>query len=170
MQQELRSELEAKQNYIDELERTVESYEIALKENKSEIQLLQIQLKDKTNAIAEYENNVVNREELHNLKSEIERKSRIIEDLDKELYIAKTELDSQSHDEDLHELIEVAESKSNRIEELENALRESVKIIEERERTLQHEEVKRKQIMEKVSAYLIFLHLIEVLTCSRCQS
>lgn len=40
--------------------------------------------------------------------------------------------------------------KENRVTELENALRESIKIATERETVLQQEELKRKQIMEKV--------------------
>lgn len=51
---------------------------------------------------------------------------------------------------ELEELLGVVHLKEERIEELEEALRESVRITAERERGLQQEEVRRKHIMEKV--------------------
>lgn len=54
--------------------------------------------------------------------------------------------------DELEELLSVVRLKEERIEELEEALRESVRITADRERGLQQEEVRRKQIMEKVGA------------------
>lgn len=52
--------------------------------------------------------------------------------------------------DELEELLNVIQLKEERIEELEEALRESVRITADRERGLQQEEMRRKQIMEKV--------------------
>jgi ELKS/RAB6-interacting/CAST family protein 1 len=52
---------------------------------------------------------------------------------------------------ELEELVGVVRQKDERIEELEEALRQSVRITAEREVVLQQEETRRKQIMEKVS-------------------
>lgn len=150
-QLDLKEELQSKTAYIDELEKTVESYEMALKENKNEIEILERQLQNKSRAIQEYENNFVNIEDLRRIQDELEQKSSKVIELQEKLSSAEREFENQSQPQDLQELIEATESKDNRIAELEDALRESVKIAAEREIVLQQEEHKRKQIMEKVS-------------------
>lgn len=55
--------------------------------------------------------------------------------------------------DELEKILDLVHSKEDRILELENALRESVTIVEEREAVLQEEEARRKQIMEKVRNY-----------------
>lgn len=52
--------------------------------------------------------------------------------------------------DELEELLGIVRLKEERIEELEEALRESVRITAERERGLQQEETRRKNIMDKV--------------------
>lgn len=143
-------ELQDKIVYIEELEETVASYEIALKENKNEMEILEKQLENKTQIMQEYENNFVNIEDLKRLQDELEQKSSKIIELQGKLNLAERELESHSNPQDLQELMKATESKDNRIAELEDALRESVKITAEREMVLQQEEYKRKQIMEKV--------------------
>lgn len=59
--------------------------------------------------------------------------------------------------DELEELLSVVRLKEERIEELEEALRESVRITADRERGLQQEEMRRKQIMEKVGANKSFI-------------
>lgn len=68
--------------------------------------------------------------------------------------------------DEMETLMEMVHVKETRIQELENALRESVTIVEEREEVLHQEESRRKQIMDKViikislGLYLFFLDLI----------
>lgn len=52
--------------------------------------------------------------------------------------------------DEVERLIELVHDRETRIEELENALRDSVKIVAERETVLQQEENRRKLIMDKV--------------------
>lgn len=52
--------------------------------------------------------------------------------------------------DDVEEIMDLVEVKDKRILELEEALRESVSIATERENVLHQEDIKRKQIMEKV--------------------
>lgn len=144
---DLRIKLKAKCDYIEELENTVESYELALKENKNEFEILDTKLKNKSDIILEYENNFVNVEDLRSLQQEVEEKATANLELREKLHKTEKELEMQSS---MQELVEVAEAKTNRISELEDALRESLKITTERELVLQQEEVKRKQILEKV--------------------
>lgn len=148
---DLRMELEAKRNYIEELENTIESYELALRDNKNEMEILETKLKNKADVILEYENNFVNVEDLRNLQQELDEKSTLIMELNEKLRIAQQDLENQCETEDIKDMVEISESKDNRISELEEALRESIKIVTERERVLQQEELKRKQIMEKVN-------------------
>lgn len=151
-QLDLREQLKAKCDYIKELENTVESYELALKENKNEIEIYETQLRNKNDIILKYENNFVDVEDLRNVQREIEEKSALVIQLRDKLYRAKQELQTQSAAKELQGLAEVVETKDGRIAELEDALRESVKLATEREMVLQQEESKRKQIFEKVSS------------------
>lgn len=57
--------------------------------------------------------------------------------------------------DEIEELLSVIRLKEERIEELEEALRESVRITADRERGLHQEEMRRKQIMEKVQTLII---------------
>lgn len=52
--------------------------------------------------------------------------------------------------DELENIMDLVHDKEKRIQELENALRESVRIVAERETVLQQEESRRKQIMDKV--------------------
>ncbi|XP_046688547.1 ELKS/Rab6-interacting/CAST family member 1-like [Homalodisca vitripennis] len=74
--------------------------------------------------------------------------------------------------DELEELLSVVRLKEERIEELEEALRESVRITADREKGLQQEEVRRKQIMEKVGKLeqrLLSLQTAHALRCSTCR-
>lgn len=57
--------------------------------------------------------------------------------------------------DELENIMDMVHVKENRIQELENALRESVKIVTEREAVLQQEESRRKQIMDKVHMHTL---------------
>lgn len=155
----MKEELHNRLTYIEELESTMDSYEMALKENKNEIEILEKQLHNKIHTIQEYENNFVNIEDVRQLQDEMEQKSCTIIELQGKLNVAERELEHRSHSQDLQELMEAIESKSKRIAELEDALRESVKIAAEREMVLQQEEQKRRQIMEKVKTAFLKVRL-----------
>uniref|UniRef100_A0A1B6IZM7 ELKS/RAB6-interacting/CAST family member 1 n=1 Tax=Homalodisca liturata TaxID=320908 RepID=A0A1B6IZM7_9HEMI len=74
--------------------------------------------------------------------------------------------------DELEELLSVVRLKEERIEELEEALRESVRLTADREKGLQQEEVRRKQIMEKVGKLeqrLLSLQTAHALRCSTCR-
>lgn len=73
---------------------------------------------------------------------------------------------------ELEELVEVVKMKNDRIEELEEALRESVRITADREKILQDEQMNRKHIMEKVGKLeqrLLSLQNAHALRCSICR-
>jgi len=74
--------------------------------------------------------------------------------------------------DEMGELLSVIQLKEERIEELEEALRESVRITADRERGLQQEEMRRKQIMEKVGKLeqrLLSLQTAHALRCGTCR-
>lgn len=156
---DLRKQLNEKCDYITELENTLQSYELALKENKNEIEIYETQLRNKNDIILTYENNFVNVEDLRSLQQEIEEKSTLINQLQNKLHQTENELQTQKSIEELQELVGVAEVKDQRIADLEEALQESMKIAAEREMVLQQEECKRKQIVEKV--YILCYCLLE---------
>lgn len=60
--------------------------------------------------------------------------------------------------DEIETMMDLVHAKESRIQELENALRESVTIVAEREMVLLQEESRRKQIMEKVR----LIHLLSV--------
>lgn len=87
------------------------------------------------------------------LREEVAKKDAKIVDMEQEIHALEIALRDHSHMAELEELVGVVHQKDERIEELEEALRESVRITAEREMVLQQEESRRKQIMEKVSDY-----------------
>jgi ELKS/RAB6-interacting/CAST family protein 1 len=87
------------------------------------------------------------------LREEVTKKDAKIVDMEQEIRALEIALRDHSHMTELEELLGVVHQKDERIEELEEALRESVRITAEREIVLQQEESRRKQIMEKVSDY-----------------
>lgn len=73
---------------------------------------------------------------------------------------------------ELEELVDVVKVKNERIEELEEALRESVRITADRENILHEEQTNRKHIMEKVGKLeqrLLSLQNAHALRCSICR-
>lgn len=152
---DLREQLKSKCDYIAELENTVESYELALKEMKNEMEIRETQLKNKNDIILKYEQNFVNVEDLRSLQQEADEKAALVKELQNKLHEAEKDLQMQSNMKELQELIGVAETKDQRITDLEEALRESMKLATEREMVLQQEESKRKQIVEKVSTLIL---------------
>lgn len=144
-----------KEDYIRDLEKTVTSYEQLLKDNRKEMQDLEITLENKNTRLLEFENNFVNITELRQLQTEMEQKTNMIIELEKELAKnGKGEVDLDALEE-TEGLKRVLKDKENRVNELEDALRESIKIATERERVLHQEEVKRRQIVEKVQIFII---------------
>ena len=89
------------------------------------------------------------------LHEEVAKKDAKILDMEQEICALETALRDHSHMTELEELVGVVHQKDERIEELEEALRESVRITAEREVVLQQEESRRKQMMEKVSNFSI---------------
>lgn len=152
---DLRVQLKKKNDYIEELENTLESYELALKENKNEMEIYETQLRNKNEIILKYENNFVNVEDLRNLQQEIEEKSALVDQLQNKLHETENELQSQKSMKEFQELVGEADTKDQRLEDLEEALKESMKIAAEREMILQQEECKRKQIVEKVISFFL---------------
>lgn len=114
------------------------------------MEIYETQLRNKNDIILKYENNFVNVEDLRNLQQEIEEKSALADQLQNKLHETENELQAQRSMKEFHELIGVAESKDQRLADLEDALKESMKIAAEREMVLQQEESKRRQIVEKV--------------------
>lgn len=57
--------------------------------------------------------------------------------------------------DEMETIMDLVHAKESRIQELENALRESVSIVTEREAVLQQEESRRKQIMDKVKTSVV---------------
>lgn len=154
---DLRQQLKEKCDYIAELENTLESYELALKENKNEMEIYETQLKNKNDILLTYENNFVNVEDLRNLQQEIEEKSALVDQLQNKLHETENELQTQKSMKEFQEIVGVAESKDQRLADLEEALKESMNIAAEREMVLQQEESKRRQIVEKVTLCIILL-------------
>jgi hypothetical protein len=89
------------------------------------------------------------------LHEEMAKKEAKIVDMEQEIRALETALRDHSHMTELEELVGVVHQKDERIEELEEALRESVRITAEREIVLQQEESRRKQMMGKVSNFSI---------------
>lgn len=127
----------------------LDSFEKALKENKNVQKILETTLKTKNDIIAELQINLTNlnkEKEISNV--DINGKKSIISKLE------KSECSSLGKEriEELHELVE---TKTNRIAELEDILRDSIKLATEREMVLQEEEKKRRHILEKVNSTLL---------------
>lgn len=162
-------QLKTKCDYITELENTVESYEIALKENRNEIEIYETQLRNKNDIIINYEKHFVNIKELRSLQQESDEKSALVEEIQSRLHEAERELQTQNNMKELHELVGT-ETKDQRLADLEEALKESMNLVAEREMVLQQEKTKRKQIVEKViAASLIFVLLICFLQISKLE-
>lgn len=80
--------------------------------------------------------------------------------------------ESKFEEAEIQDLLGVIDLKEERIAELEEALRESVRITAERERGLIQEETRRKHIMEKVGKLeqrLLSLQTAHALRCSTCR-
>lgn len=97
-----------------------------------------------------YENNFVNVDDLQCLQQELEEKSALVNQLQNKLRESENELQTQKNMQEFQELVGATEVKDQRIIDLEDALKESVKLAADREMVLQQEECKRKQIIEKV--------------------
>lgn len=128
----------------------MESYELALKENRNDIEIYETQLRNKNDIIFNYEKNCVNVEDLRNLQQEFEEKCTLLKELKNRLYEMEKELQTQRNMKELQELVGVTETKEQRIADLEDALKESMQLVTEREMVVQQEQSKRKQIVEKV--------------------
>lgn len=130
------------------------SYEQHLKDIQNEEHALQISLEHKRKQLLELENNFINVDELQALRDEVQQKADTIVELQLLVNNKNVVLDPQEQEEQEQEEKQnfeaVLQQSQYRIRELENALRESVKITTEREMVLRREENKRKQIMEKV--------------------
>lgn len=137
----LKSELKSKEDYIIELENTLDCYEETMKSDKNQIQLLESKLENE-----HILNMELKRNSFHVEEKEIENQSKIVTKLENEL---------QSNDELSNVSAGGQNENCGRIKELEDALRESIEIATDRETVLQQEELKRKQIMEKVSNYSV---------------
>lgn len=153
IEESLKNELKCKEDYIVELEHTLDSYEVVINENKNDKNVLEATIRNKNDIITELENNFMNLENVKHLKHEIDQKRMKIHELEQK--VNKLESEGISI-EKLEEIMELSEEKDNRISELEDALRETIKLSTEREMVLHQEESKRKQIMEKVSRIVIF--------------
>lgn len=89
------------------------------------------------------------------LCEELAEKDEKIVDMEQEIRALETALRDHSHMTELEELVGVVHQKDERIEELEEALRESVRITAEQEMVVMQGELRRKQMMEKVSHFSI---------------
>mgnify|MGYP005985785799 CR=1 FL=1 len=145
---DIKEELSSKQEYIIELENTLDSYEQAMEEYKNEIKILETKLENKESVINDLHRSCIKADDARRLQKEIDQKSNIILQLKQQL----KELPEKSYpdNEDFEELVRVTETKDMRISELEDALRESMTISTRREAVLHQEESKRKQILQKV--------------------
>lgn len=136
--------------YIHELEMTLESYEKSMKEIKNEQNIFETTIQKKNDRIYELEVELKKTIVTNDMKIDSEMKSdALLDEIDKD------KEDSLEGQKKIGELIEIIEEKENRISELEDALRETIKLSTEREIVLHTEEKKRKDIMEKVSAELV---------------
>lgn len=152
----------------------MESYEIALKENRNEIEIYETQLRNKNDIIDNYEKHFVNIKELRSLQQENDEKSALLEEIQNKLHEAERELKTQNNMKELHELVGMTETKDQRLADLEDALKESMKLVAEREMVLQQEKTKRQQIVEKVllcgwCTLLTFLLLFDFLQISKLE-
>uniref|UniRef100_A0A1Y1LD43 ELKS/Rab6-interacting/CAST family member 1 n=2 Tax=Photinus pyralis TaxID=7054 RepID=A0A1Y1LD43_PHOPY len=154
-----------REDYIRDLEKTVTSYENLLRDNRYEIQELETALELKNKKLLDMEN-------IHNLQL-VEAK---FEERRGELIQLENRLVSDNESivcaEEINNLRKCLSTKESRVNELEHALRESIKIATERERVLHQEEVKRKQIIEKVSKLeqrLLSLQSAQAMRCHTCK-
>lgn len=152
-EKDLREELISKQKYIMELEDTLDAYEHELKELKNEM--------------AERKNF---KEDLDNssgsLQKELDEKSNTILQLYKKLE------EKESSGVDFDKFLQSGHEKDNRISDLEDALRESMRLSTQRESVLHDEQTKRKQILEKVSKLeqrLLSLQAAQATRCHLCR-
>lgn len=145
------------------MENAIESYQQALKDSRTEMELLEIKLENKEKEFLEAKNHWNASENLHKkqrideleklVQNELEEKNRLRRDLqEKTKRIAQLEESTFNKNpvEDLEDLMALVSKKDTRILDLESALRESVEISRDRESVLQQEEAKRKKIIEKV--------------------
>lgn len=151
-EESLKNELKCKEDYIVELEHTLDSYEVIINESKNDKNILEATIQNKNDVIIELENNFTNLKNVKHLNQEIEQKRMKIYKLEEKVKRLENE---ELNTEKLEELLELSEEKDNRISELEDALRETIKLSTEREMVLHQEESKRKQIMEKVSHFFL---------------
>lgn len=84
------------------------------------------------------------------LQEEMDQKLARIKDLEKQLDKYEEGKELPVTEQELEELEEILNSKKRRIFELEEALRESLRITTEREVVMKQEEVRRQKIVEKV--------------------
>lgn len=106
------------------------------------------------------------------LLKELSVKESRITDLENDVAELEQALTERGSMAELEELVEVVKMKNDRIEELEEALRESVRITADREKILQDEQMNRKHIMEKVGKLeqrLLSLQNAHALRCSICR-
>lgn len=146
-EESLKNELKCKEDYIVELEHTLDSYEVIINENKNDKNVLEATIRNKNDIIDELENKFTNLENMKHFKQNIHQKEMKIHELEEKMKRFESE---EVNIERLEELVELSEEKDNRISELEDALRETIKLSTEREMVLHQEKSKRKQIMEKV--------------------
>lgn len=106
------------------------------------------------------------------LLRELSFKESRIADLESDVVELEQALTERGSMAELEELVDVVKMKNDRIEELEEALRESVRITADRENLLQEEQMNRKHIMEKVGKLeqrLLSLQNAHALRCSICR-
>lgn len=152
-EKDLREELISKQKYIIELEDTLDTYERELKELKNEMTERKSIKEDLDNSSG-------------SLQKELDEKSNTILQLYKKLE------DRESSDVDYEKIVQNGQEKDNRISNLEDALRESMQLSTQRESVLHEEQIKRKQILEKVSKLeqrLLSLQAAQATRCHLCR-
>lgn len=133
---DLREELQCKQNYIVELENTLDSCEQEIQEYKKEIKTMESKLYQIDSSSCKIEC-------MMNLQKQLDEKNNIILQLtEKGQNLGAASLSTS--------LEKFSEEKQARICELEEALRESMIISTKREKVLHQEESKRRKILEKV--------------------